>query len=84
MKFTKRISTAAGRRTLFLLAAASLSSFPTMALAQCVMCGKNAEFAGDGEPGRAYATLAIAALVLLVPALSMIGGLAAYVWKHRH
>ena len=80
----RRVSLAAARRTLFLLTAALLGTLPSMALAQCVMCGKNAEFAGDGEPGRAYATLAIAALVLLVPALSMIGGLAAYVWKHRH
>jgi hypothetical protein len=46
------------------------------------MCGKNAEFAA-GEPGRAYATLATAALVLLVPVLSMLGGLAALLWKYR-
>lgn len=57
---------------------------PIASRAQCVMCGKNAEFAADGEPGRAYATLAAAALVLLVPVLSMLAGFAAYVWKHRH
>ena len=56
---------------------------PALSYAQCVMCGKNAEYAG-GEPGRAYATLATAALVLLVPMLSFVGGLAVYVWKHRH
>ena len=56
---------------------------PALSEAQCVMCGKNAEYAG-GEPGRAYATLAAAALVLLVPTLSVVAGFAAYVWKHRH
>lgn len=60
------------------------SVLPGMARAQCVMCGKNAEFAADGEPGRAYATLAVAAGVLLIPVLSMLAGFAAYVWKHRH
>ncbi len=63
--------------------AVALSVLPRLAYAQCVMCGKNAEFAEDGEPGRAYATLATAALVLIVPTLSMVGGLAVYVWKHR-
>ena len=63
---------------------AVLWSCPASVLAQCVMCGKNAEFAADGEAGRAYATLATAALILLVPAMSMIAGLVAYVWKHRH
>lgn len=57
---------------------------PALVHAQCVMCGKNAEYAGDGEPGRAYATLAVAAGVLLIPVLSLLAGFAAYVWKHRH
>jgi len=74
---------AGARRGAVACALIAVCAMPAISYAQCVMCGKNAEYAG-GEPGRAYATLATAALVLLVPMLTVVGGLAAYVWKHRH
>jgi hypothetical protein len=46
------------------------------------MCGKSAEYAG-ATPGEAYRTLAAAAIVLLVPAFGIMGGMAALLWKHR-
>jgi hypothetical protein len=63
-------------------AALALVAAPARALAQCPMCGKAAEYAGT-SPGQANATLTVAVLVLLVPALAIVGGLAALVWRHR-
>lgn len=63
----------AGLASLFLTATAT---------AQCVMCSQSAAAAG-GSRERAYATLATAALVLLVPVLSMLGGVAALLWRYR-
>jgi hypothetical protein len=51
-------------------------------LAQCPMCGKNAEFAG-GAPGAAARTFAAAAVFLLAPALGVMGGMGALLWRHR-
>src|SRR5688572_11348139 len=55
---------------------------PAFALAQCPMCGKTAEYAG-ASPGEANRTLAVAVVVLLTPALGIMGGMAALLWKHR-
>ena len=52
------------------------------AAAQCVMCGRSAEYAG-GAPGKAYATLATASMILLVPAVSLLCGAGALLWKYR-
>ena len=62
--------------TAFLGAAASTAA------AQCVMCGRSAEYAG-GAPGKAYATLATASMLLLLPALSLLAGAGALLWKYR-
>lgn len=64
------------------LLAAVLALVPAHALAQCPMCGKTAEYAG-ATPGAAYRTLAAAALFLLAPALGIMGGLGALLWRHR-
>ena len=55
---------------------------PARALAQCPMCGQAAEYAGT-SPGQANATLTVAVFVLLIPALAIVGGFAALVWRHR-
>lgn len=52
------------------------------AAAQCAMCGKTAEYAG-GAPGKAYATLATASMILLLPAVSLLCGAGALLWKYR-
>lgn len=52
------------------------------AAAQCVMCSQSAAAAG-GSPQRAYATLLTAALILLVPVLSMLAGVGALLWRAR-
>ena len=53
-----------------------------LAIAQCPMCGKAAEYAG-ATPGEANRTLAMAVVVLLVPTFAIMGGMAALLWKHR-
>jgi hypothetical protein len=63
-------------------AATVLCATARTAAAQCVMCGKNAEYAG-GAPGKAYATLATASLILLLPAVSLLCGAGALLWKYR-
>jgi len=52
------------------------------AAAQCVMCSQSAAAAGASRE-RAYAALTTAALVLLVPVLSMLAGVAALLWRYR-
>jgi hypothetical protein len=52
------------------------------AVAQCALCGSGTPYAGR-SPGQAYATLAAAALVLLVPVLGLIVALATVLRKYR-
>ena len=70
------------RRAVGRAAAVAVLVFAGEAVAQCAMCGSATPYAGS-SPGRAYATFAVAALVLLVPVFGMLGTLAAYLWKHR-
>jgi hypothetical protein len=51
--------------------------------AQCAMCGQATGYAGT-SPRQAYMTFLQAALVLLVPAIGMLGGAALLLWRHRH
>jgi hypothetical protein len=67
------VGIAAGLGSLLLAGAAS---------AQCIMCSQSLAGAPGGRE-RAYATLLTAALVLLVPVLSMLAGVAALLWRHR-
>ena len=53
------------------------------AAAQCAMCGQATGYAGT-SPRQAYMTFLRAALVLLVPALGLLGGAALLLWRHRH
>jgi len=80
-------STSIGRRPAAILAAclilaAGIAIHAHPALAQCPMCGKAAEYAGT-KPGAAYRTFVAAVLVLLAPALGILGGFGALLWKHR-
>lgn len=50
------------------------------AAAQCVMCGIAAEAA---NPEAASRTLATAILVLLLPALGVLAGVAVLLWRYR-
>jgi len=54
----------------------------TPAAAQCALCGSGTPYAGS-SPGQAYATLAAAALVLLVPVLGLLLALATVLRKYR-
>ena len=56
--------------------------FVGRATAQCAMCATSAEAAGDASGG-GLTSLFIGALVLLVPALLLIGGAAMLIWKFR-
>ena len=73
---------ATGAATRIAVAATALVAAAGPAAAQCVMCGKSAEYAG-GAPGKAYATLATASLILLAPAVSLLCGAGALLWKYR-
>jgi|SRR5687768_2409344 len=53
-----------------------------VALAQCPMCGQAAEQAGTG-PGAARRAFLVGVLFLLLPALSVIGGIAAVVIRQH-
>jgi len=55
----------------------------TRVAAQCAMCGQATGYAGT-SPRQAYMTFLQAALVLLVPAMLMLGGVAMLLWRHRH
>ncbi len=68
--------------TVGLACAAILVFNGDIALAQCPMCGKAAEYAGT-KPGAAYRTFVTAVLVLLAPALGILGGFGALLWRHR-
>ena len=57
------------------------ASLPAVGQAQCVLCAKNAEFAGAG-PGEGSRVFARAGVVLLVPVLCAAAALG--VWVRRH
>jgi len=67
----------------------TLAAFTVVAIvaervaAQCAMCGQATGYAGT-SPRQAYMTFLQAALVLLVPAIGMLGGAALLLWRHRH
>jgi hypothetical protein len=46
------------------------------------MCGSGTPYAGT-SPRQAFMTLAVAALVLLVPVLGLLAALARLLWKYR-
>jgi len=72
-----------------LLTGVAFSVFATTTLvatrvaAQCAMCGQATGYAGT-SPRQAYMTFLQAALVLLVPAICMLGGVALLLWRHRN
>ena len=77
-----RDKAASFRFTALACAVAAICVSAGSAVAQCVMCGRSAEYAGGG-PDKAYATLATASLILLLPALSLLAGAGALLWKYR-
>lgn len=70
------------RTALVIVLATSLAGLASQALAQCVMCARNAEAAADASGG--IGPLALAAVVLLVPTMLILAAGVLVTWRMRH
>jgi len=78
----RRLRAAFGRLGFGIAAGCILSLVASGAVAQCALCGSGTPYSGS-SPSQAYATMAAAALVLLVPVLGLIVALATVLRRYR-
>ena len=80
--FARRLIGRGPRRTAAALLVLGLVLVASAALAQCPMCGQAAEQAG-ASPAAARRTLLQGVFLLLVPAFTILGGIAALVMRYH-